>query len=637
MMARLSLTAWSVAVVGGALLLIVETGIAAEPGTPPGIPAQQNATIAPSSQELALNEFVRKAAQQRRDGVGSRITGLQWQDVAWRDAAMRALNNNLDIKRGQVFNTQAQVALQEASALFDPVFTLTAQFARASRYDRVLSDSKYSSATQEYNTDGGQTVSNAVTFDEGPVEYVTFDRPRTEGYHETRIVASESSLVGPQDSWNYQLGWVQQLPWGLALDLGLGLLRRDTYYINNYGARFADKARYGSYGRPWTASLDVNFSAPLPWTRNSGAYARSDSDANSAREAVQQARAEVDAIINDTLLTVDAAFWNLVQQARNVEVAQMHLDNLSQVVRRTERLFELNQITAYEKAHVAADQARVQSQLEQTWYEFLNASDQLVVLLDMAAGTVLLPSGYDHALTVDPQLVMTETPAAPEQHPQVLAADRAARIAELDYQFRRRDAAPDLSINAGVTLGQNHNVFGYASASEAVGHISDPDFISQKYSMVYVYPLGNSAAAAARDQARYRHAQALALRKAAANSAIRRSNDAISVLTSARKIVDLQRKNVELTTFIYDKISSGQQARNVREYELVIKGDELLDARQQLIQAEIDLHLARTNYLAAQGRLPGFYAKLVAQQDLDASRVASIQRSGLLRFFKEVE
>ena len=597
------------------------------------VAAASNATA--STTDAGLTSLLKKSLESSGGGIRGELKGKAWRPLTWKEAAHRALERNLDIKRSELVDAQARAALQEITAVFDPVFTLTADFNRYSQYDRIERDGKYSEGTEDITDQNGQAVSNAVFFEEGPVEYIAFDAVRPEGVYDSRIVASEKMVTGPQNSWNYQLSWFQQLPWGVAMDLNLGLLRRDTFYVNNYGARLANGASYGSYRRPWTASLGMDINLPLPWARNSGSYARGDTESSIARLELRQARARVQDIINGALVEVDGAFWSLVRGVRNIEVVERHLTNMAELTRRSERLFQLRRITAYERAHVAANFARVQAQLEQAWFDYFNASENLSQMLDLESGALLMPFNYEQGMSFDAQALLSQVPALPEQHPQVQQADQAVKVAELTYRFRKRDAAADISISAGVNLRQNHNVFGYSGAGEAVGHLSSPDSITQQYSMVYVYPLGNSTATAARQQAYFRQQQARVLRQAAGNAAVRRSFDAINAVINAQNLVELQRKNAELAGFIFEKISSRQQSRTANEYEIVIKADELLTARQQLVQAEIDRHLARVKYLSAQGKLPGSYALLVSENADESRRIALLQNSGALLYFRE--
>ncbi len=610
-------------------------GVAAPPPKAPATADSAAMTVAASSDEQKLMDFIRATAAAGKEGVRAQLATQQWRPLALREAALRAVQHNLVVQRGKLADAQAQAALQEASAVFDPVFVLAAQYDQLSLSDRIEHTRRYGKGTQPRTNANGETV-NAVEFEEGVIDYVAFEQAREAGFRNKRVDANRSSPTGPQKSWDYQLSWQQQLPWGLALDLGLGALRRETFYGNNTSARIQGYDSYGSYRRPWTASAQVNLRAPLPWARNSGSYALADVTAGKGDSAYRQARAQVANELADTLLAVDAAYWDLVARGRGLQISHGHLDNTNEMMQRSNRLFDQNQITAQEHAHMAAALARVQAAVEQAWYDYSNASRTLAALLDIEPGAVLLPYAYgdDQVLDVDAQV---QAPADPAAHPLVQAATSEAQVAELEYRYRRREAAPDISLNGGVSIGHNPTVFGFASADEAISRLDDPDYRTIQYSVSYVYPLGNNAADAARDQARYRYDAAQALRAAAGNAARRRLGDAGAQLQSARQLLTLQRHNVELAALMHDKVSGQQQARVASAYELVIRNDELLAARQQLVAAEVEVHLAGIRLLAAQGRLAGAYARYVAANEADEQRVVWLQRSGVLRYFQEAE
>ncbi|MGH9895527.1 MAG: hypothetical protein ACREA0_26790, partial [bacterium] len=353
--------------------------------------------------EQQLAALIRNELRSGKERVGQ-LKGKKPVDLAPRAAALSALRKNLSIHSSQVLEDIAKAALLEAEAVFDPILLLSFAYDHSETFDREETDLRFRRATTQ---DAPGLPGRNILESTDPVDtrnpQAEFETPRREGFSPTTVIASRAPITGPTESFIYEVSLFQQLPWGADLTLAYQALDQDTFFINNPLAieslgSVENLVSFGSYDRPWVSSLLTRLSLPVPGSKDFGPYADQEVAIKLADLGKKRAFWDVESIINTTLLEVDRAYWELVNRLLGVRVTIENREGVESLLGKTERLFELQEATNYDKAQIEAEVARVQGEEERAWDAYRVASNALVRLLDLQEDRVILPAGYSHAL-----------------------------------------------------------------------------------------------------------------------------------------------------------------------------------------------------------------------------------------------
>ncbi|MGC1954507.1 MAG: TolC family protein [Gammaproteobacteria bacterium] len=595
-------------------------------------------TFDATDQNLVQREETLSALIRQQGARQGRLANKRLVELTPSKAALEALRKNLSIQRSQVAEGIANAALVEAQAVFDPVVLLSFRYDRSETFTRLEQGQRVRRPTD--TAVPGFEGRSVIPVDDprdttGTV--IVFDQPRAPGTGPAReVAASIAPLTGPTEAFNYEVALEQQLPWGARLELLYRALDQDTFFIDN-APLLADNpnpplelVNFGSFERPWISSLLTRLAVPLPGSREFGRYAAQEVGIYQARFDQKRAFWEVETAINDTLLEVDLAYWDLIRALLSLNAT---IENRALVERRlgvAERRFELREATNYDLAQVQDELARVRGEEERAWNNYVLASDALVRLLDLPATDVLLPKGY--------QDVIQRVFIAPGE--KTIVSNPARLAATVDVQQARLDEAtsavrkrPDINVLAAAEFSQRNSVFGYESVAESLGNVADPDVITQTYSVDYLYPWGNRAVKAAFRQARAQRKRQQFLLQETENRLSRQLRDAFVELASAAERVGITTRNVQLTSLAYEKAVSEEQARSVREVEVVAQSVQLLNAQLQHIEALAERKQAEAQVLAARGVLGQRYAERLAQNPLERYRISLLNANGVLQYF----
>jgi outer membrane protein TolC len=591
-------------------------------------------------------------------------------ELALHDAALSALQRNLDIKRSGLGKDIVQRALIEAEAVFDPVFTLSTTGSMSRSFGRVERPMQWKPATQEYVR--GQQIKTSESLDNiflcgdmidildqpedmqvrfltgrlitpdangqchvrvlpatAPVALVSFDKQRVAGYYPVHKDASTKSPTGQDETYNGGGGVSQRLPWGGSIDVSIVSSYHDTYYINNPNDPITRV--YGSYKRPWTSRGSFNTSHALPYTRNFG-------DGDESRLAIDVARINLDiadfavrGVVNQTLLSVDSLYWTLVASIQRLNASAAAVALAEDTSRRTQKKMELGLATESNRAQVAAQLERLRATQQQLFGDYVTASESLREALNEQDDVLILPVGYSAALENPPE-APTE-PARVLDSPDYLRAETAVRISMRVRDTRVAQTRPDVSVSASMQVGQSNAVFGYSSVTESLRNLISYDSASATIGTLYRRPIGNRAAKAAvagaeSDIAR----QTLLLHQV--ETQIRGDYETARIqLVSARQRIEDTRRRLNLVRDLYERAVRLEAGGVVTAYETLDRLSTLLDAQLGHVQARVDAQTAETRLLAAVGALADRYGERVAQTNEDRQRIAQLRKTGRMVTF----
>ena len=565
--------------------------------------------------------------------VGKRITEIdQW------ETAFLALRKNLSIRRGHIAEQIAKQALLEAQAVFDPVLTLSVAYDHSETFTREERDLRFRRGT------GPDRILEGDPDDPRGTQ-VEFNQARPEGFSPSDIVASQAPITGPTKRLTYDVSLFQQLPWGASLFLTYEAIDQKRFFTN-FPAFFRNNPNpqpgfvaFGSYDRPWISSLLATLVLPVPGSRNFGPYADQEVAIKLQDLGKDRAYWVVEDIINTTLRDVDITYWDLVNSLLSLQITLNNRQQVGTLLEKTLELYNLEEVTTYDKAQAEAELARIQGEEERAWNNYVLASDALVRLLDKEADELLLPVGFTRALKTSfppaPLRLEELTAAGPVDNPVRIANLVDVQAARIEQRRRAVRTRPDVNFTADVAVQQSNSRFGYESFEDSVANLVEPDSIQQTYSLTYLYPWGNRAVKAQHAAAKAATERQDLLLRQTDNRIIRDINNAWAALRSADSRIEITAHNVQLAKTAYDKALQQQAERAVTEYELVLQSGRLLTAEQNHILAQTRRKRAEARLLAALGRLPRVYAERIAQTDLDRYRLKLLSANHVLRHFGE--
>ncbi|MBF0612408.1 MAG: TolC family protein [Magnetococcales bacterium] len=622
----------------GLLLLSVAAVLAISPMDMVARPGEKNDLLV---QESQFNRGVRDwfATEQGRSLLGSR----QLVEITLRQAVERALAENLSLKKDRIQENVAEQVMVENSAAFDPVFNANLNTSMTKNYSRVEKDKKFKKATTEciggcndpdwaainnVADDAPNAVNNTaddlyVVYDEGsPVSYLRYDSYRAAGYYDTTIQASKSDKFGPVSVSTFSMGLNDPLPWGMSVNVTESTVYKATYYALDGGPT---DPKYGSYKRPWISNLSVAFNTPIPGTKDFGALAAR--EVNLEQSSIGRQRASINSQYraNDLINKVENAYWDLVNVIGDLDANLRNRKTVEALFNKTNRMFNASRVTASDKAQVEARLANAMEKEIQSANAFIQVSNRLNQLLNFQGNTLFLPVGYVADLQKATEFSLDETlEKGRKENIQNRLEENSLSAADLTLRQRQQQTRPDLNFTLAVNATQNNSKFGYKDVTESLMNLSDPDAISIAGTAAYKYPVGNGAANAYLGQAQADHARRQAAKLETGNRVDRDILNAFASLNSAREQAKISTRNLELAETAYNKAISMQEldgGRRVTEYELLVKNEEVFNARLRYLKAMVDTKRNESALNAAMGALEGKYS--AAGADKQVAQVAT--------------
>jgi outer membrane protein TolC len=576
-----------------------------------------------------------------KTGTWQRLQGRTLVPLTAQKAALGALTRNLGIEVDRHEAERARRAILEAKAVFDPVLTVNVGYNRKETFDRTLTGTvqqqSFAPGTQKktegVNLQPGESfldlrksINKVPGLENSHLVGIIFGTTTRQTLPDQRIFVSRADPNGPSEGMNYGAGLTQQLPWGPRYDLSVVSTDRTTYY---------DRQGH-SFEAPWSSALRLNLRVPL---NSLGEYAIRDTELKLAEKVSEQLHWTLNATINSTLLDTSLAYLELLRGLERLQAAIENRQLVERQVTHTGRLINAGQATTYEAAQIEAARASAQAQEEAAKANYILASDTLTTLLEVNRNAVhdqvYQPSEYsawlDSTLDFDAKaveaLALRKRPELQERRVNEAASEIARRGAEVRVR-------PDINLDIGVTAQQDGSTIGYRSLADSLGNVGEPDVLSQNYGLSYRYPWGNKflKARLARTEIGVRDA-ALSTR-ATGNAVIRDINDALSAVRTARARIATTTQRLNAARAAYESLARVQEAGgSVNENELIITFGNLLQAKQENIDARIDNKQAEASLLAAQGTIAEHYAGVIAPSPFERYRLRRLAQRDDLEYF----
>jgi outer membrane protein TolC len=559
------------------------------------------------------------------------------------DALRQALQRNLLIQLQKQDRLIADSLLVQRRAAFDPLFNITGTYTHSKTFDR--NDFIFRQRGTSFVVDGRTLNPDGSINDEGNVgdQFTTppgeegLQVPVTDAFGNFVCVTVSGELVNPEqcaletqrfgaiefasrrtnalEAWNFSLGAAQLFPWGSSLEVQFQSTRRlkNFFPLDDLGLvqPLSESDPIGQDSRfPWTSELFATFTTPLPFSKDFGPYGSAPNvNVMLAQVGRRQADWTIKAAINEALRDVDNTYWELVRSLLQLQIAEQQRETLQTLARSGDRLFQEQQITAYDKAQTDTDLANIENRLEILWNTILDNTYRLEELLDYeSSNKPILPSRYT---TVLRQPVVFD-------EKQVFATAQRVRpelnIGRLELESRdillkrsRVQTRPDLSLVASINFSQSDRVLGYESWEDSVSNVFDPDQKDYFIGLVFRIPFGNRAVKSQLAQARLQFKQAQAQLQQTENAIIQELNLVMTDAYSTQARIAQTKAGLEFAQIAYDRALRLRNEDLVSEFELLQRLDDLLLARAFYIDALIDHRKTEAQLLAAEGVLADRY------------------------------
>ncbi|HYG77170.1 MAG TPA: TolC family protein [Planctomycetota bacterium] len=415
-------------------------------------------------EEKPLFNLIQESIKTGGAGRGVRMTlkTRKLQEISTRTAAMQALDRTLAIQLQAHDAEFRRNALQEARAVFLPVFSVGPRFDNTNTFERkeelTLAQKIARQQVKFFRTiPGGENpttenpdpeVLGQNFFQQGEIQFVdpkdkksfyiltsatdAFGQPTQVVVKQdltktpadagfTTLVAEGGGVaeflrdkklgyVDPQlnakklnDAWNYNVASKRKAadPRGaMPLTISQQLPWGPVLNITQT-VTYRNKAydRFGhNFDRPWFSNFNVNAFIPLPGTKNFGPYAPQDVGIKLAKIEVERSLWDLKAIINSTLLSVELRYLNLVNALKNLESTLGNRKTIELLQKNTADMLERGRVTAYGKDQIDAELLRVRTAEEAAWQNYVLASNALVDILNTDPDTLLVPVGYSRMI-----------------------------------------------------------------------------------------------------------------------------------------------------------------------------------------------------------------------------------------------
>lgn len=539
-----------------------------------------------------------------------------WVTITLKDIVNRVLKENLSILITRRREAIAREGVAVSRSAFDPTVTLSSQYGRSSTKTRVEHDSKWFNGTQSCNEAIGdaQGYCQADATSPGadvpvyrfmnssvPIAFVRYTEEFPPGPKMKTIKASKAGVGGDTESVEESVTALIPLPWGARVSVTPKLRSQGRDYVLN-----ADSAKpiVGSYDRPWTSAVSATVSTPLPGSRYFGRLSPLDVAQHQARLSLDKMGATARGEVNELLLEVETAFWDLVVQTRMLAELSARMEVMERLTAKTQEMERQRRVSTSDRLQMETTLAEVRAKVHGAWRDTRLASNILNGFLRFDEELLYFPVAVDSLLfgKVDHEWLAGLGDRL-GKNPRLEAEGLAVDAARLNLAQKRQGMHPQASVDVTVSASQSGSAFGYESSGQALGHIADPDGVSVTTTVSLNHEWDNRKARAALGQAQAEEGMTESGQRITKNQLRRRFSDALAGLESAQVQTRMALERLRMASRTVERAERFAERRRIGEYELIMQHQELADAEGGVIRARVGIRKAEASVLATVGLL----------------------------------
>ncbi len=325
-------------------------------------------------------------------------------------------------------------------------------------------------------------------------------------------------------------------------------------------------------------------------------FGRTDLQVEAAKETVLATRQTLRSIEQQVLLRAVQAFMNVRRNSQFVSLRQNNLRLLEQELRAARDRFEVGEVTRTDVAQAEARLASAQSGLAAAQGNLARAIQEFVTAVGREPGDLQTPQSLPE-VSGD---VTTAKSKALRAHPEILKAQRDVSAAELTIRAAEAAKRPEVNLNARVGLEDDWDGDSYGRTGSVGVGISGPIYQGGQLEAL------TRQAMARRDATRAAlHLAQLRIQQDVGN--------AYADLRAARASREAGQEAVRAATVAFRGVREEAKLGARTTLDVLDAEQTLLDARTNLISAEIDVYIAAYAILSSIGQLTARDLNLAVQ------------------------
>ena len=352
----------------------------------------------------------------------------------------------------------------------------------------------------------------------------------------------------------------------------------------------------------WGSDVTVTYTQPLlrgGWTD----YTMRDIYTQEAQRAGAQLRYQ--RAVQDMLLAVVEAYWNLVFTREDYVVAVQALDLAQAQLDRTNRKIQVGELAPLDRVSDEAEVARRREGLVTAENEIYDRQDDLRRLLfDDSVGGLwsrnlepVTPIGdFPEAVELDWRHLVR---VALRNRPDFRALRADVETADIMLRATENEILPQLDL-VGAYTSNSASDQAFSDAFEDTRQAEYDDWSVQLQLSV---PIGNNAALASRDRARLELER---VRRALYSAEIDISLEVRDAVRSLRTLAETIQRGIESERLAETNLSreiARKEAGTSTQFEVQERNQELQEARSRLLRNRLDYRVAEANLRYVQGTL----------------------------------
>ncbi|MFH1491231.1 MAG: TolC family protein [Pseudomonadota bacterium] len=572
--------------------------------------------------QMVLKEVLTK------DSIKKKMGRLEDKEVVFlseRDAAIRALRKNLVIMVEEKESEMAKEALMEAEAVFDPVLSFSFSHSESDSNNR---SKNVPIQTKKFLPGMPLRIPKAPGKEEAQIIELGW-RNQEDGDEVIReIFASKEPEKGPLKSYQGSLAISQLLPWGPELHISTATLHQEVFYDNDGH----------SYHAPFTSSLKLGLSTPLPGTKGFGPYAERDVSIKLAEKRNEWGFWSVKSTINAILSQVHDDYWNVVRAFESLFVAAEKRKIIEKQSALCKRLFDDRLATVYDLHQIEAEYAATLVQEMAALNGLISRSNGLAALIEddpsRLEALLYLPYKYQALLEEKPRSDPgNELETARGHRPELQMAKMDLEQTRISSQFSENQLGPDVRLSTGLTFNQDGSVYGYKTPWDSLENVIHPDIRDRTFSLTYAYPVGNRALKALHRESEERGKNSRLSLRAVENRVMREVKDAFSMVETSCARISAAGESLDFARIAYDKVRHRREMGESNQFEWILNMQRLMEARLALLLAQVDHRIALAGLTAAEGTIEKRYVNRLTQNPCDRLRINRLKEDDVLVFF----
>jgi outer membrane protein len=307
---------------------------------------------------------------------------------------------------------------------------------------------------------------------------------------------------------------------------------------------------------------------------------------DAAKETVLATRESLRSIEQQVLLRAVAAFYDVQRNRQFVSLRQNNLRLLRQELRAARDRFEVGEVTRTDVAQAEARVASTEGELAQAQGNLAQAVEEYRAVVGRTPDTLQTPRGLPNlSAGVD-----ASKNIASRNHPDILQAQR--QVASADLTILAADAAmkPRFSVQGRVGIGEDLDSSDYNRSGSIGLNMTAP---------IYQGGLLSSA----KRQAQAQRDAARGNLHVVRNAVLQDVGNAFAILRSARVVRAASREQVRAAQVAFRGVREEATLGARTTLDVLNAEQELLDARSNLISADVDVAIAAYQVLSAIGQL----------------------------------